>query len=287
VNAARVKLALFDAFHGTAQPQLVAYAPNTTGTDLFGNTSRMFIDETGWQVDTSSLPGYTNTENVPPVSEGQQAIDYEKLVHLANCEPTLTAFNIFHEIDESDRTGFQSGVLRIDFSERPSAMDPTNSVNHAMKADGGSCKGGVWQTLGSFLYSNTAVNPLYKTFPYQSPQPLVSKTISGGGVYLALQAGEGFTYSVTFKNGSQTSPATTGSAPRSQATVKVPGGFGTGTATAVLTAETNSDRTSTVTLDLGSGQVTTGAGSGGGAGKAAPPKCKKGQKSTKAKPCKK
>jgi len=290
VNAARVKLALFDAFHGTAQPQLVAYAPNTTGTDLFGNTSRMFIDETGWQVDTSSLPGYFNTENVPPVSEGQQAIDYEKLVHLANCEPTLTAFNIFHEIDEPDRMGFQSGVLRLDFSERPSAADPTNSVQHAMKTDGGACKGGVWQTLGSFLYSNTAVNPLYKTFPYQDPQPLATKMISGGGVYVALQAGEGFTYSVTFKSGAQTSLAATGAAPRSAATVKVPNGFGSGTATIVLTAETNPDRTSTVTLDLGSGQVTGGAGgSSGSSGKgksAAPPKCRKGQKTTKAKPCK-
>src|SRR5205814_10369134 len=89
VNSARIKLALYDAFHGTAQPQLAAYSPDTTGTDLFGNTSRQFIDETGKQVDTSALAGYTGTENVPPVSEAQQAIDYEKYVHLANCESTL------------------------------------------------------------------------------------------------------------------------------------------------------------------------------------------------------
>ena len=92
----------------------------------------MFIDETGWQVDTTGMPGYTNSENVPVVSEAKQAEDYEKLVHLANCEPTLTAFHIFHEIDESDRTGFQSGVLRVDFSERDSALSTPSSVQHAV-----------------------------------------------------------------------------------------------------------------------------------------------------------
>ncbi|HSX22624.1 MAG TPA: hypothetical protein VLE97_07635 [Gaiellaceae bacterium] len=268
VNAARVKLALFDAFNGTAQPQ-----------------NKMFIDETGWQVDTSTLAGYTGAENVPVVSEAQQALDYEKLVHLANCDSTLTAFNIFHIIDEQDRGGIQSGVLRLDFSERPSATDTSNSVQHAMKADGGSCKGGVWQTVGSFLYSTSAVAPLYKTFPYKDPQPLASKTLSGGGIYVAMQAGEGFTYSIAFKSGSNTQSAS-GKAPNTTATAKVPTGFGTGTATITLTAETNPSRQSVVTLDLGSGQVSSGGSSGnsGNSGKK-PAKCKKGQKSTTAKPC--
>jgi hypothetical protein len=298
VNAARIKLALYDAFHGTAQPQLNAYSPDTTGTDLFGNTSKMFIDETGYQVDTSSLAGYTGVENVPPVTEAQQAANYEKYVHLANCEPTLSAFNIFHIIDEQDRTGIQSGVIRLDFSERPSATDASNSVQHAMKADGGSCKGGVWQTIGNFLYSKTAVAPLYKTFPYQSPQPLSSKTISGGGIYVAMQAGEGFTYSIAFKNGGNTQSAS-GSAANATATSKVPAGFGTGSATVTLTAETNQSRQSVVTLDLGSGVASSGSGSSGNnnsggssgnnnsGGSKAPkvPKCAKGQKSTKPKPC--
>jgi len=183
-------------------------------------------------------------------------------------------------------------VLRLDFSERPSATDATNSVQHAMKADGGSCKGGVWQTLGSFLYSNSDVAPLYKTFPYQDPQPLAAKTISGGGIYVAMTAGEGFTYQIAFKSGAQTQSAS-GSAPNTSATSKVPSGFGTGTATIVLTAETNPDRQSTVTLDLGTGQVSSGGGSSGGKNSGGgskpkpvkPAKCKKGQKSSKLKPC--
>jgi hypothetical protein len=242
VNAARVKLALWDAFNGTAQ-----------------DTSRMFIDETGWQVDTTGRPGYTGSENVPVVSEAKQAEDYEKLVHLANCEPTLTALHIFHEIDEGDRAGFQSGVLRADFSERDSALATPSSVGHAIGADNGSCSGGVWATLGSFLYSTREVVPDYKGFPYTNKQPYAASTLSGDGRYLVLDAGEGFTYAITFKNGSQTSNAT-GSAPKTTATVKVPTGFGDGSATIVLKAEMNPTRTSTVTLALGSGQSATNHG---------------------------
>jgi len=250
VNYARVKLALWDAFHGTGQPQPEAYPVDTTGTTLFGRVSKTFIDETGWQVDTASRVGYTNAENVPVIAEAKQAEDYEKLVHLANCEPTLTDFHIFHEIDESDRAGFQSGVLRTDFSERDAALATPNSVNHAINGDNGACAGGVWQTLGSFLYSSSAVVPDYKTFPYQGAQPLAATTVSGGGRYVTLDAGEGFTYAIVFKCGSLTAKAS-GAAPRTNATVKIPSGFGTGTATIVLKAEMNPSRASTVTLSLG------------------------------------
>jgi hypothetical protein len=250
VNAARVKLALWDAFHGTGQPVTDGYLglAAVSGT-LFGSL-KTFIDETGWQVDTTGLAGYFNAENVPTISEAKQAQDYEKLVRLADCEPTLTDFHIFHEIDEADRGGFQSGVLRIDFGERPSAVDVANSVQHAIAADKGSCSGGVWQMLGSTIFSPAAVVPLFKTFPYKNPKPFAALTISGGGKYVALQAGEGFTYSITFKVGTKSSKPVTGSASRTVASVKVPTGFGQGTAVIVLKAETNPNRTSTVTLAL-------------------------------------
>ncbi len=273
VNAARVKLALWDAFHGTSQPTLPGYPVDTKGATLYGSTSRMFIDETGWQVDTTGLPGYFNNENVPVISDAKQAEDYEKLVHLANCEPTLTAFHIFHEIDEADRGGFQSGVLRIDFGERMAALSTPNSVQHAILADNGSCPGGVWQTLGNFLYSTSAVVPDYKTFPYQAQQPYAATTVRGGGKYVALDAGEGFSYALTFKSGGQTANAS-GDAPRMNATVKIPTGFGSGTATIVLKAEMNSARTSMVTLSLGAGNQSGGSG---GHGKK-PPKPKKKNK---------
>ena len=100
---------------------------------------KMFVDEVGWQVDTSRLPGYVNAENVATVSESQQANDYAELVHLADCEPTVTDFNIFHEIDEASRIGFQSGVLRADFTERPAASAFGGSLQQAIVGDGGGC----------------------------------------------------------------------------------------------------------------------------------------------------
>jgi hypothetical protein len=123
-------------------------------------------------------------------------------------------------------------------------------VKHAITADNGQCSGGVGQTLGSFLYSTTTVAPLYKTFPYSAPAPFATKTVSGGGIYLQLTAGEGFTYTVTFRSGSKAAGAS-GAAPRTTAIVKVPAGFGTGTATVVLRAETNQSRTTAVTVALG------------------------------------
>ena len=133
-----MKQAIWDAFNGTAQPTFAESGPfNDTFGARVATSLTMVIDETGWQVDTTGRPGYTNVENVPPIDEATQASDYAQLVHLSNCEPTLTAFHFFHVIDESDRTGFQSGVLRVTGEERPAAQ----GVAAAIAQDGGSCKG--------------------------------------------------------------------------------------------------------------------------------------------------
>src|SRR5207302_4882164 len=123
-----------------------------------------FIDETGWQVDTSRRPGYVHAENVPVIGEAEQARIYEQLVRLADCEPTLSAFHIFHEIDEPDRGGFQSGVLRVTGEERPSASDPVLSVHHAIVEDRGVCSGVVWDDVSSFSDSLSRFVPIYVQF---------------------------------------------------------------------------------------------------------------------------
>jgi len=107
--------------------------------------------------------------------------------------------------------------------------------------------------LGSFLYSTSAVIPDYKTFPYRGARPYAAKMVSGGGIYMTLDAGEGFTYAVTFKHGSKTAKAS-GAAPHTYVTVKIPTGFGSGSATIVLKAEMNPARMRTVTLQLGRGK---------------------------------
>jgi hypothetical protein len=237
VNADRVKQAIWDAFNGTGQPTFDEQGVNSRlapGTTLFG-TLKMFVDEVGWQVDTVGRPGYVGVENVPPVDEATQAQYYAQLVHLANCEPTLTAFHFFHEIDEADRgAGFQSGPLRTTGEERDSAA----GIQQAIAADAGQCSG----KLASWRHATTVLGA----------SASVSK--SGGALHLSLGAAEGFTYSVTFskagpgKKAVKAALVMTGAAPQSVASVTVPAGYSGGTVTVKFTAETNAARTTSKTL---------------------------------------
>jgi hypothetical protein len=111
-NLARVKQAVWDAFQGTAQP-----------TTLDGLTFR--IDEVGWQVDTTGLPGYVNAENVRTVDTKTQAQYLAQLVQTyAACDPTVTDVLLFLLVDEPFRNGrdatgtvvgggWQSGLLTV------------------------------------------------------------------------------------------------------------------------------------------------------------------------------
>ncbi len=267
VNADRVKQAIWDAFNGTGQPTFEesgVWLPAATGdfgATLFG-TLKMFVDETGWQVDTHGRPGYTNAENVPPISEATQARAYAQLVHLADCEPTLTAFHFFHEIDEVDRLGFQSGPLRTTAEERHSAA----AIQQAIAADDGSCTGTLtsWSHATAVLGAGAAIQ------------------LHRGRLYLALNANEGFAYTATFTkklgNGRKSIASTTshgdgplavaratgsrstvmtatrrGAAPLTVVSMKVPAGFAGGRVTIKLSAETNSARTASQTLKLTAG----------------------------------
>ncbi len=232
VNADRVKQAIWDAFNATAQPVFAESGPfnDTFGARVATNLT-MVIDETGWQVDTAGMPGYTNVENVPPIDETSEASYYAQLVHLSNCEPTLTAFHFFHEIDESDRTGFQSAVLRVTGEERPAAQ----GVAAAIAQDGGSCKG----KLATFRHSTKVIGARG------------ARIVSGGGLYVQLGADEGFTYAVTFTKKGKKAIKVSGAAPLMTATVKIPAGYGAGaTAVVQLAAEVNPSRTSSLTVAL-------------------------------------
>ena len=106
VNLDRVKQGLWDAFHGTAQP--------TTVDGL-----KLYLDEVGWQVDTSGRPGYAGKENVPVTTEATQAGIYSALVRQAACDPAVAEVNFFGFHDDGLRTGFQAGLYRADGSPRP------------------------------------------------------------------------------------------------------------------------------------------------------------------------
>jgi hypothetical protein len=232
VNADRVKQAIWDAFSGTAQPTFAESGPlNDTFGARVATTLTMVIDETGWQVDTAGRSGYTNAENVPPIDEASQAVAYAQLVHLSNCEPTLTAFHFFHVIDEYDRTGFQSGVLRATGEERPAAQ----AIAGAIAQDGGTCKGKV-----ATWHHTMTVDGVHGT-----------RTVSGGGVYLSLGAQQGFTFTATITKKGRKSMKVAGKAPSMFASVKLPPGYSKGaTAVVQFVAEANPTRTSSLTVPL-------------------------------------
>jgi hypothetical protein len=102
----RIKQALWDAFDGTPQP--------TTRDGL-----KLYLDEVGWQVDTSSNSGYEGSENVRVTSEDAQAAIYADMVRFVACDPDVAQLNFFGYYDERNRAGWQSALRRVDGSERP------------------------------------------------------------------------------------------------------------------------------------------------------------------------
>src|SRR5579884_133645 len=124
-NLDRVKQALWDAFHGTAQ--------ETTANGL-----GIMIDGVGWQVRVpQNASGYTGTENVPVTTEAHQAAVYGQLVRSAVCDPSIRALLFMPFVDETDLSGLQSGLERADGSKRPSYY----AVKAAIAATQGRCLG--------------------------------------------------------------------------------------------------------------------------------------------------
>ena len=138
-NLDRVKQGLWDAFAGTRQ--------KTTENGL-----GIMIDEVGWQVRVASAAvdsPYTGLENVPVATEAHQATVYGQLVRSAECDSSLKALFFMPFIDETSLTGFQSGLLRADGTERPSYTTVTNAI----ASTGGRCVGRrvVWKHARSVL----------------------------------------------------------------------------------------------------------------------------------------
>ncbi len=105
----RVKQAFWDAFHDTAQP--------TTVDGL-----RLYLNEAGWQVDTSGRAGYDGVENVPVTTEKKQAATYADLVRRVSCDSDVAELNFFGFYDDATRgSGFQAALHRVDGTPRPAA----------------------------------------------------------------------------------------------------------------------------------------------------------------------
>ena len=108
-NLDRIKQALWDAFRETPQPSTV-------------NGLKIYLDEVGWQVDTSTLEGYSGSENVQVTDEASQAAMYDGLVRASACDPSIAEVNIFGFYDDGPRdSGFQAALNHVDGTPRPSA----------------------------------------------------------------------------------------------------------------------------------------------------------------------
>jgi hypothetical protein len=146
-NVQRIKQALWDAFRGTPQP--------TTVSGL-----QLYLDEVGWQVDTSQHDGYEGVENVRVTTEDDQAAIYGQLVRSAACDPDIAEVNVFGFYDDVPRDrGFQAALNRVDGSPRPSAV----AVQAAIADTAGGCFAPppVWRSaVGVVGVSKPLVTPV-------------------------------------------------------------------------------------------------------------------------------
>jgi hypothetical protein len=157
-NLNRIKQAVWDAFHGTAQ------TPYAERRKTFAKPLLFDLDEVGWQV--GILPAfaslYTGTENTGTTSEATQAQVYADLVKQAACDPTVRLLNFFHLSDEVDLKTWQSGLVRADGSHRPSY----DSVKNMIALTHGNCQGSptVWS------HATQVVSPFAKWGSLSKPQ---------------------------------------------------------------------------------------------------------------------
>jgi hypothetical protein len=140
-NLDRIKQAVWDAFHDTGQP---TFAEAGEPVDEDGpEPLRFTLDEVGWQVriPARSRRAYTGRESVRPTDEGRQAQIYRQIVDIAACDPAIESLLFFHLIDERDLDRFQSGLVRADWTHRPSYFTVKSRIAQLTTEDGVQCPG--------------------------------------------------------------------------------------------------------------------------------------------------
>jgi hypothetical protein len=142
-NLDRVKQALWDAFHGTAQP--VPAEQPSRGAPSAG-TLPIDLDEVGSQttIAAADVGAYTDgPETIVPITPGQQSTFYEELVQIAGCDPDVQSLLFFPLIDDPDLGhGFQSGELYADGAHKQSY----DALKRTLAVPGGLCASGVTST---------------------------------------------------------------------------------------------------------------------------------------------
>jgi hypothetical protein len=237
-NLDRIKQAFWDAFGGTAQP--------TTVDGL-----QLYLDEVGWQVDTTSLAGYTGTENVRVTDEVTQAGIYASLVRAAACDPQIAQVNIFGFYDDVPRdSGFQSGLNHVDGTPRSSAA----SVQEAIAETAAGCmdRPTTWTPARRVV---GAVAPSWSTAGRRVIR-LDAAADEGANVVACLLPGRvgGVAAAAAIARRTAASPGCTGGKALplrpARVTLRRTGALGPATVVVKLTAETNPARVSTFSRTL-------------------------------------
>jgi len=118
----RLEQAVWDAFHGTAQPTFAETGGRGVSVQTQPRALRFELAEVAVQVRIlqSLASEYTYSENVPVADEARQAEAYPSLLRSFACDPAVADVLLFLLIDQQDLRRYQSGLLRIDGSKRPS-----------------------------------------------------------------------------------------------------------------------------------------------------------------------
>jgi hypothetical protein len=173
-NLDRVKQAVWDAFHGTAQP-----------TTLNGLTLR--VDEVGWQVNTTSLAQYFGAETVRTVSAAQQAYYLRTMIEsYFACDPSVTDVLLFHLIDEKYRGardedgnyvggGWQSGLMTYGGPGLSQPRPAYAAVAADARLGRDACPGRTWITW------RPGEPPVQPRAPKLPPPPTTTVTTTGTG----------------------------------------------------------------------------------------------------------
>jgi hypothetical protein len=150
-NLDRVKQAVWDAFDGTAQP--------TTESGL-----KLRIGEIGWQSDAlpAAAGAYTGKETVAAASEAHQAKVYGDVVRIAACDPAISSVYFFGLVDEPQLDRWQAGLLRANYSAKPSYHIVREEITRA-----GRCAGTPvsWQHTMKVVGAAAKFGRLDRAFP--------------------------------------------------------------------------------------------------------------------------
>ena len=117
-NLDRIKQAVWDAFHGTAQSTFAE-----PGVTTFTRPLMFELDEVGWQVDDPGRPLAALLRHRDLSLDDQRATPgavLQRRDRLAGLRSPVRALNFFHLMDEPNLNRWQSGLERVDLTPRPS-----------------------------------------------------------------------------------------------------------------------------------------------------------------------